>query len=247
MFKYYKHVKQIPANVRVFFEEKYGKWEGTWNDPELQVQSNPRMFAKSGEYDDFITFCKQMGKQALLLVFDRYEDGDDLAINAIEDLTLDGYGDLMGQIVDEGNKLARAERLTPSQSANWTNYVKELLAKIDFSDLKGALPDGSKSEYGQNGSVPDEIQLRQNYPNPFNMTTVIRFALPTDNLVSLKIYNMLGQEIAVIADNQLFGSGWHNLWWNGTDKSGKIVSTGIYLYRLVAGSRVLTQKLAIIK
>jgi hypothetical protein len=77
--------------------------------------------------------------------------------------------------------------------------------------------------------VPDAYTLYQNYPNPFNPTTMIDFDLPEQAFVTLKIYNMLGQEIATLVDNELMDDGTQELEF---DASG--LSSGVYFYRLVA-------------
>lgn len=81
--------------------------------------------------------------------------------------------------------------------------------------------------------VPTTYALSQNYPNPFNPTTTIRYALPEPAAVSLRIYNMLGQEIATLVDAQQ-EAGYHSVPWRGTNHEGAAVASGVYLYRLTA-------------
>jgi hypothetical protein len=79
--------------------------------------------------------------------------------------------------------------------------------------------------------IPELYSLDQNYPNPFNPTTTIRYALPAQSAVSLKVYNILGQEIkSLVSESQVPGS--YAVQWNGTNNHGLQVSTGIYFYRL---------------
>lgn len=74
-------------------------------------------------------------------------------------------------------------------------------------------------------------ELFQNYPNPFNAATTIRYRLPRQSRVTLEIYNVLGQKIAVLVDAVQQASE-HPVSWDGRDRSGKTVASGIYLYRL---------------
>lgn len=83
------------------------------------------------------------------------------------------------------------------------------------------------------GTVPETFRLDQNYPNPFNPTTTISFTLPVDSRVSVTVYNLLGQEVAGIINTEL-PAGKHAVVWNGQDNSGRIVSTGLYFYRMKA-------------
>src|ERR1051325_1447704 len=77
--------------------------------------------------------------------------------------------------------------------------------------------------------IPGTFTLRQNYPNPFNPTTTIEFALPTDAFVSVKIYNILGQEIATLYDHELLDAGTTSV-----DFDASRLTSGVYFYRVVA-------------
>ncbi len=79
--------------------------------------------------------------------------------------------------------------------------------------------------------ISDEFILEQNYPNPFNPSTTIRFNLPDDGFISLKVYNTLGQEITTLYEGEL-ESGYHSIQWNGKDMFGENVTSGIYFYNM---------------
>ena len=102
------------------------------------------------------------------------------------------------------------------------------------------------TEHESMDAVPDQFALDQNYPNPFNPTTQIRYALPQQSHVTLTIYNMLGQEVARIVD-AFQREGFYEVQWNGRNSNGVQVSTGIYLYRITAGSFVQTRKMILLK
>ncbi len=85
--------------------------------------------------------------------------------------------------------------------------------------------------------VPVAFELGQNYPNPFNPSTMIHFALPQATHVSLKIFSVLGEEIAVLVDQEL-AAGRYDVRWEAQD-----AKSGVYLYRLQAGSWSQTKKL----
>jgi hypothetical protein len=90
-------------------------------------------------------------------------------------------------------------------------------------------------------TLPTEFALEQNYPNPFNPTTNIEFALPKQAKVTLKVYNLLGQEVATLV-NQTLGAGHHVT----TFDAGKLAS-GTYIYRLSADNVVKTSKMMLVK
>ena len=89
--------------------------------------------------------------------------------------------------------------------------------------------------------LPTEFALEQNYPNPFNPSTQIRFALPMDSKVRLTVYDMLGREVAVLADD-VRPAGRHAVTLDATR-----YASGIYLYRLEAGTATFTRKMTLIK
>lgn len=83
--------------------------------------------------------------------------------------------------------------------------------------------------------LPETFVLMQNYPNPFNPTTTIQYALPSAATVSLRIYNLLGQEVATLVDESQ-SAGYHTAIWNGRNQYGAQVATGVYFYRIEARS-----------
>ncbi len=103
-------------------------------------------------------------------------------------------------------------------------------------------------EYSNEVSVTisiDDYSLYQNYPNPFNPTTTINFSLPEEAFVKLKIFDILGSEIAVLVNERL-GPGNYETIFNISSAKGGIPS-GIYFYSLEAGSFIKTNKMIIMK
>ena len=96
------------------------------------------------------------------------------------------------------------------------------------------------------GNLPKEFSLQQNYPNPFNPTTQINFDLPTKSKVSILIYNVLGQKIKTLVDEQL-DAGKYFEEWDGTNDAGMKVSSGIYFYKMQADNFVQTKKMMLLK
>jgi hypothetical protein len=78
--------------------------------------------------------------------------------------------------------------------------------------------------------LPSEFSLEQNYPNPFNPITTLKYNLPVDSKLSLKVYNLLGQVVATLLDGQQ-AAGYQSITWNGHS-----FSSGVYLYKLEAVS-----------
>ncbi len=89
--------------------------------------------------------------------------------------------------------------------------------------------------------VPTKFELSQNYPNPFNPSTTIRFSLPKQTQLKINLYNMLGEEVATIADG-IYESGNHKVTFNASN-----LASGAYIYRIVAGDFVETRKMSLLK
>jgi hypothetical protein len=95
-------------------------------------------------------------------------------------------------------------------------------------------------------SIPSDFELGQNYPNPFNPSTKIQYALKQGEYVSLRIYNIMGHLVATLVDEKQL-PGRYNVQWDGRDDRGQLVSTGIYFYRIQAGSFTQIRKMALVK
>jgi hypothetical protein len=89
--------------------------------------------------------------------------------------------------------------------------------------------------------IPVEFSLSQNYPNPFNPATTIKFGIPKEVKVTLKVYDILGKEVATLV-NRKMEPGYYKYEWNGVS-----FASGVYFYRLDAGSYVKIKKMVLIK
>ena len=89
--------------------------------------------------------------------------------------------------------------------------------------------------------MPHRLLLAQNYPNPFNPTTTIEFSLPKDGFMSLKVYNIVGEEVAILVSQEMKAGTFRTQWDAGH------VASGVYFYRLATASSVQTKKLIVTK
>jgi hypothetical protein len=140
--------------------------------------------------------------------------------------------------------LVKAEEVVGLPS-DWKVVVKDI-PYVGVEELMTTtptrLPAGVKSPYwltvlvGPRGlvdqmTVPGEYALHQNYPNPFNPTTVISYQLIANSLVTLRVYDVLGREIATLVKGEQ-KPGYYVVQWNGLDNQGKRVASGVYFYRM---------------
>ena len=96
-------------------------------------------------------------------------------------------------------------------------------------------------EFNWRPATPETFELSQNFPNPFNPSTTIEYQLPKDAKVTLKVFNLLGQEVAVLADGEQ-KAGYYSAQWNA-----RSMSSGVYIYRLYAKEFVQTKKMILMK
>lgn len=84
-------------------------------------------------------------------------------------------------------------------------------------------------------TLPDKYALRNNYPNPFNPMTTIEYDLLEESMVTLTIYDITGREVAKLVDRKA-PAGCYKAIWDGKNKNGVMVSSGVYIYRIHARS-----------
>jgi predicted CXXCH cytochrome family protein len=129
------------------------------------------------------------------------------------------------------------------------NYYYKLTA-IDFSgNISGPsveLPVMVTSVREEEGAVPKVFALFQNYPNPFNPITQIKFSIPKRSRVELSVYNILGQKVKNLVNEEM-EAGNYIATWNGKDEKGFDVSSGIYFYKLNSKDYSETKKMLLIR
>ncbi len=101
--------------------------------------------------------------------------------------------------------------------------------------------------------IPNHIYLAQNYPNPFGEastsrtgTTVIEFSIPTQSIVTIDVFNILGERICRLA-NQEFSEGTHSTSWDGMNNQNIPLPAGVYFYRLMHEENVLTKRMVLMR
>jgi hypothetical protein len=135
-----------------------------------------------------------------------------------------------------------------NNNANRFNEAKPVDLGLGKSEVNFVLePKGPTGVGEQPGAtIPKTLELYGNYPNPFNPTTQIAFGLPAAMRVTIRIFNVLGEEVAVLQDG-IMNAGVHHLTWDGRNASGREVGTGLYLYRLESAAITLYGKMFLIR
>jgi len=173
---------------------------------------------------DGIRICAVCGKEIVMGVLRIFNP----LINAVEPLEISYYAFHFleqGSFASEGAEKSRIDPII------LTKYLNILPTEINP-------PSGT--------TIPEKVTLKQNFPNPFNSVTTINFGLTVTIPVALKIYNIGGQEIKTLIQ-AVQSPGQKSVIWDGTNHAGVPVGTGIYIYRLKAGTEVQSRKMLLLK
>lgn len=127
---------------------------------------------------------------------------------------------------------------------HWDDFSTKNYSTIEYVQIENE-PSSDINEKPSH-QQPDQFALEQNYPNPFNSQTVIAYEISQTSHVLIKIYNVLGKEIATLIDDQK-QLGFHRVRWNGNDLKGNKVQSGIYYYRIITDSHTAVRKMILIE
>ena len=130
-------------------------------------------------------------------------------------------------------------------------FIEELsvLAGVtnDIDTVKVTLTVDQQTAVDDNqGTLPTDYSLEQNYPNPFNPETVIEFNLPAPSHVTMTVFNIIGQKVTDIVDENL-SAGNKRVVWDGRDAAGHEVQSGVYFYRITTDKFSMTRKMMLLK
>lgn len=121
------------------------------------------------------------------------------------------------------------------------NTYRKTVRVLEYTGPNGLV------DKGYNIITPDDYKLENNYPNPFNPSTMIKVSLPLDKKISLKIFDMLGREVATLINNEVHQKGNFEVSWNGKNNSGSIVASGNYIATLTYGNYSKSIKMTLLK
>jgi len=209
-----------------------------------------------GEF--FITQTKQEIERLLFT-----DDNDDMVYELNLDLTLPtlnhigfrvAYGEALsadGQLVANGGGFDAGRRyyqyIQPQVDAQGNVTWPSTFAFPELTWQQSNLPFETAPDYQTVGiedpqGTVEGFRLNQNYPNPFNPSTAISFNLPNAANVTLSVYNVLGQRVATLLNNRKYTSGSHTLNFDASN-----LASGVYIYRLEAGSFTSLKRMTLIK
>lgn len=193
----------------------------------------------------------------LLITFS--EELDQLSAEAIGNYVIDNGVTVLEATLDPGG---REVLLVTSEHLPDIVYTITMNGILDRATPPNPIAPNTTAEYAlepsgtgegpEPGVMPRAYGLSQNFPNPFNPSTKIVFAIPEAGgepeavWTRLSVYNLKGKLVRVLVEATM-NPGYHTVTWDGRDRSGAGVSSGVYLYRLTAGDFELTRKMILVK
>ena len=161
---------------------------------------------------------------------------------------LASYQDGDKRLIGQGDKPTKTHYVWVDENVEVGNLYSYLIADVSNQGVETRHIDFVQSVQVIS-SCKDVLghNLSSNYPNPFNNITRFTFKLPEETNASIAIYNILGERIRILVDNEVKEAGEHFFEWNGTDDSGKPVSSGMYFCQVKACNFVGTNKMLLLK
>lgn len=196
------------------------------NTDTIQITSPPEPLAFTWESST------DPDQDQLLYTFELNGSGIDTTIASLQDTTVNLHIMPLLQI-DSGY----------SWHVSVTDGFVSIAAQDTFTFHTSSAITGIESS----SNIPKTFALYQNYPNPFNPGTTIKLDIPKQSTVSLKIFNVLGQEVRTLIYQGGLAPGIHEIIFDGFDNSGKSLSSGVYVYQMSAGEFTKTKKMLLLR
>jgi len=198
---------------------------------------------ENGKWSHYLINC---GPESL--VVQRNDEND----NPIERLvwTNNGKGWTKGFIprVPSNGKFRIGPPTTPGPGTPFYEGKLDELVVYNYQTLPGNFKKSPPTSIHHDlVNPPKKYKLYQNYPNPFNPQTTIKFEIPKNTLVTLKIYDLRGRLIKTLYKNEKAEAGIYKILWDGTNEYGKLVSSGVYIYQLKTKDFIKSNKMILIK
>ncbi|MCG3155947.1 MAG: hypothetical protein DKINENOH_02555 [bacterium] len=162
---------------------------------------------------------------------------------------LDAFSSWSGALLQTTIDLMIGQVLPNNRNYNFKGVIDDVRIynyALSVAEIENLYDLGTAVDSRQQNAVPFENALRQNYPNPFNAQTTIRYQLRHAGHVTIKIYDLLGHEVRLLADQQK-PAGDYSVQWDGKNGHGRYATSGIYVYELKAGEFVERRKLVMLK
>ena len=230
---------QVPSDVLDIGDEywwrvrvrKGGVLRGLWMEPETL------MMAEQGVAVELAAFAGHEDRGAAVIEWVTAMENGHAGFHLYRSTTEDGtYQRITPELITGGNPYRYRDETV---KLGRTYYYK--LEAVDFTGVGQSF-----GPVAVRVTAPATYSLAQNHPNPFNPETAIEFALPSAGEVTLTIYNLTGQEVVTLVHGRL-DAGLHTALWDGRDQNGVELASGVYIYRITAGTFAKARKMVLVK
>jgi len=177
--------------------------------------------------------------QGVKLTWETKVERDNVGFNILRSTSRNGHYRRVNEKIVPANKTRNYRYLDRTVKAGAVYFYK--LEDVDFRGDK-TQHDPIRVEVPR----PDKCQLSQNYPNPFNPETNINYKLSKSGRVSIRIYNLLGQQVRLLVD-EYKEAGYYTIKWDGKNNYGQEVPSGVYYYQIKAGDFVQTKRMVLLR
>ncbi len=236
----------MASNTTVIADQdsEYDDWIELYNNSDSVISlNNWSLSDKAGNFDKWTFPDTSIEANGYLIVW-ADEDGSQEGLHANFKLSADGEAVYLsnsdGDLVDNVSFEVQNEDVSWARSPNGTGDFLKMTASFE------AVNESGHSNVEGTLTSPKRFELAQNYPNPFNPTTVISYSLSSFDNVELSIFNLQGQKVKTLMSGSQ-SAGVFEVIWNGTNEDGLKVSSGIYIYQLIAGNQRMVKKMSLMK
>ena len=205
------------------------KFDATWLHPFFAIDGDPTWDNPGGDFEATPTDTLSIGNTGVY-----YFSLNEVTVDLIQ-LWYENPDTNFGFILI-GNE-SESSTFRTFNSREQENLLSRPQLKITYEVITGI---------GDITSVPGEFNLEANYPNPFNPSTTIRYQIDKDGIVNLDIFNAVGQQIRVL-DSGFKNTGEHTAVWDGRNDAGEVLSSGIYLIKLISDQFTESRKMLFLK
>ncbi len=191
-----------------------------------------------------VTAVKQMNATTLLIDFSRVLDSTTVMNTANIDFGITGTATKVTFGVNNDYSKILVEKSNLAAGTNYSIQLKNVksINSIAMNDTTVSVKTSGTAGVGNESDIPNNYMLLRNYPNPFNPSTKIEFSVPTNSEAHLRVFNMLGQEVAMLFSGMIKGGERYTVTFDGS----KLVS-GLYFSRLESGGSVKASKMMLLK
>jgi hypothetical protein len=158
----------------------------------------------------------------------------DIPVNSAPTFTDNGIDIVCGSSSDPDWRFYTRYKVSALDNTEWESV------KSDFESIKAHSL--NKDNLISENNNPTRFELSQNFPNPFNPSTEIKYSIPVNAYVTITVYNLLGEEVSRLINNEFKTTGYYSIQFNGAN-----FASGVYFYRIEAGNYISTKKMVLIK